>query len=283
MDHFLDSSIIASRLRVLRENSGLSYSKLTEALSRKCNLTISPERLRQYECFHNTNQESSSNMGMRVKVLHALADFYEVSTDYILGRTDVKSTDPSIRAIVEYTGLSEKNVVYLHQLKIGDLDEDFLDNVVAILEHDIMFRIKSDPTHYELASEMFDKMCGRTPEKTPNLKRQAQIMAQNKRREYIQGLSIALRKCPIYTFNAVNTLLSNNSHLHLLEEIGKYISADPDDLNDPYAISVGQTSTFHIDPRHMTGDTKELLIERRLSIITEKLKELREIVVSSTE
>ena len=283
MDHFLDSSIIASRLRVLRENSGLSYSKLAEALSRKCNLTISSERLRQYECFHNTNQESSSNMGMSVKVLHALADFYEVSTDYILGRTDVKSTDPSIRAIVEYTGLSEKNVVYLHQLKIGDLDEDFLDTVVAILEHDIMFRIKSDSTHYELASEMFDKMCGRTPEKTPNRKRQARITALQERKKYIHALINALNKRSIYTLNAINTLISNNNHLHLLEEIGEYISANPDDLIDRYSTSVGQTSTHHTDSQHVTGNITELLIEQRLSIITEKLKELREIVVSSTE
>lgn len=283
MKHVLDSSIIATRLRSLREERKLSRNNLADGLSSECNQSLTVESIRKYESYQNTNNGDPPNTVMSVKNLHALADFFGVSTDYILGRTDVKSADMSIQAIVEYTGLTEESIIFLHQLKSGYSQEVLLDNLVSILEHDIIFRIKSDPTHYELASEMFDEKFGRVPPKTPGRKRQAQIMAQHERRKYIQGLNNALRKCPIYTLNAINTLLSNNNQLHLLEEIGKYFSADPDDLNDRYPTSVGQTSTHYTDPQHITDDTKELLIERRLSIITQKLEQLREIVLGPME
>lgn len=46
-----------------------------------------------------------------------IADYYCVSTDYLLGRTDVKSTDTNIKQICEYTGLSEAAVNYLIKSK----------------------------------------------------------------------------------------------------------------------------------------------------------------------
>lgn len=42
-----------------------------------------------------------------INTLSALADFFNVSTDYLLGRTDVKSMDLDTRIISEKTGLSE--------------------------------------------------------------------------------------------------------------------------------------------------------------------------------
>ena len=214
MEHALDSSVIATRLRALREGCRLSRNKLTDKLSRECNQIISVESIRKYECLKN--KESPANINMSVKVLHALACYFGVSTDYILGRTDIKSPDMSVRAIVEYTGLTEESILYLHQLKIGDSKEDCIDNVVTILEHDILFRVKSNP-------ELFNHAVANQLEITPATKRKVQIKALQERRKYIRGLITALSKRSILTLDAINTLLSNNNHLHLLEEIGKYI------------------------------------------------------------
>lgn len=52
-----------------------------------------------------------------VKQIMAIADFFGVSADYLLGRTDVKTTDTSIKEISEYTGLSEENIEALHRSK----------------------------------------------------------------------------------------------------------------------------------------------------------------------
>lgn len=45
-----------------------------------------------------------------VDTLEKLATFFNVSTDYLLGRTDVKPIDPSLDAAVEYTGLSPNSI-----------------------------------------------------------------------------------------------------------------------------------------------------------------------------
>lgn len=46
-------------------------------------------------------------------VIH-LAQYFNVTTDYLLGLTDVRTTDSSARAAVEYTGLMEEAINYLH-------------------------------------------------------------------------------------------------------------------------------------------------------------------------
>ena len=283
MEYTLDSSIIASRLKDLREESGLSLNKLANKLPPIGDKSISAEILRKYECYQNKKKKSPANIGMSARVLHTLADFYGVSTDYILGRTDIKSPDMSIEAIVEYTGLTEESIIYLHHLKSGDSAQILLNDAAAILEHDIMFRFKSNPTRYALASELIDKMCGRVPEQSPNCKRQSLIAAKHERDKYVAGLIDALRKRPVYALNAINTLLSNNDYLHLLEEIGKFISTDPEDLNEQYPTYVGQTSLHYTAPQCSTSDAIAIELERKISIIIEKLEQLREIAVNPTE
>lgn len=43
-----------------------------------------------------------------------IADYFNVSTDYLLGRTKTKSADETEQAVIAYTGLSEENVKTLH-------------------------------------------------------------------------------------------------------------------------------------------------------------------------
>ena len=50
-----------------------------------------------------------------IENLIKIADYFDVSTDYLLGRTDVKTTDTTIKGICEYTGLSEKVVKAMHK------------------------------------------------------------------------------------------------------------------------------------------------------------------------
>lgn len=48
--------------------------------------------------------------------LAKIADYFGVSTDYLLGRSDIKTVDISAQAIIAYTGLSEENVTTLHNM-----------------------------------------------------------------------------------------------------------------------------------------------------------------------
>lgn len=45
-----------------------------------------------------------------ISTICKIAEYYGVSTDYLLGRTDIKSTDTTMQSVCEYTGLSEKAI-----------------------------------------------------------------------------------------------------------------------------------------------------------------------------
>ena len=51
-----------------------------------------------------------------IEVLTKIADYYGVSADYLLGRTNAKTTDKDLRFICEYTGLSENAITTLSEL-----------------------------------------------------------------------------------------------------------------------------------------------------------------------
>lgn len=78
--------------------------------------------------FHTTRQTISNwQTGESVPDIIKLADiaqYFGVSTDYLLGLSDTKSPDASAKAAVEYTGLSEEAVERLHSgLKDYELEE----------------------------------------------------------------------------------------------------------------------------------------------------------------
>lgn len=53
-----------------------------------------------------------------INALAEIAKGYNVSTDYLLGLTDVKTSDTDIKAICDYTGLSEKAVKEIIKLNM---------------------------------------------------------------------------------------------------------------------------------------------------------------------
>lgn len=94
--------IFSKRLLELRESRELSRQTAADSLQ------ISRASLEYYE------------KGLRlpdVCVLAKIADFYDVSADYLLGRSDVMNIDADrqINAACDYSGLSEDCVLTLHQ------------------------------------------------------------------------------------------------------------------------------------------------------------------------
>ena len=93
------------RLKELRNENGITSTKM-------------PSELREYmtsAClidYEETNPDKeirfSKTKGMSIERLVALADYYNVSVDYILGRTDTRSKDYEVRELAEYVGASTK-------------------------------------------------------------------------------------------------------------------------------------------------------------------------------
>lgn len=113
---------IAKRLRSLRESVGLNPEQLSRAIYEKSGVKIGRNSIINYEVGESYNTKTDKNLGMRAEYVIALADFYGVSTDYLLGRTpdDVKTPDMDKRAVCDYTGLSEKAVSRLAAYAKGE-------------------------------------------------------------------------------------------------------------------------------------------------------------------
>ena len=65
-----------------------------------------------------------------------IADFFDVSADYLLGRTNAKTTDKDLRFICEYTGLSENTIMTLRN------SECTWDNLTILHDSSIVILIK---------------------------------------------------------------------------------------------------------------------------------------------
>lgn len=78
---------------------------ITDSTVLRKHLNCTAQTISQYRT--GTSRPSLEN-------LCKIADFYSVSTDYLLGRTPNKTTNPKLQEISEYTGLSAASAEYLH-------------------------------------------------------------------------------------------------------------------------------------------------------------------------
>ena len=93
---------VSKRIVSLREEKGETQQELANAVG------ITRQSLSRYEIAARTAS---------VEVLGALAQHFNVSADYLLGLSDVKSTEQDIQTACEVTGLSEKAVLSLCERK----------------------------------------------------------------------------------------------------------------------------------------------------------------------
>lgn len=66
------------------------------------------------------NHWESGSREVKASYLIAIAEHYGVSTDYLLGLTDVANTNSSLRASAEYLGLDEGPATFLAEMKQGN-------------------------------------------------------------------------------------------------------------------------------------------------------------------
>ena len=67
------------------------------------------------------NQYKQGTAFPKVENLIKIADYYDISVDYLFGITGTKNRNTQIQAICEYTGLSEENVAFLNKMKSFDI------------------------------------------------------------------------------------------------------------------------------------------------------------------
>lgn len=144
----MDAVKVSQRLRDLRNEydngKSISTKTLAELLNERCKKKgikgISEQTLKDYErpAKNGTTEnitKGTAILGMRIEYLDLLADFYGVSTDYILCRSDKKTPDVNQKAACAYTGLSEPSAAFLHKEKRHNPMYWRIDMVNYLLEH----------------------------------------------------------------------------------------------------------------------------------------------------
>ncbi|MCM1277072.1 MAG: helix-turn-helix domain-containing protein [Lachnospiraceae bacterium] len=92
----------AQRLKTLRKERGITQQQLADGVG------ISKGGLSYYE---------NSGRTPDISILERFADYFGVTTDYLLGRTNAQTQKAKLQAVCNYTGLSDKSVELLADLK----------------------------------------------------------------------------------------------------------------------------------------------------------------------
>lgn len=92
----------AQRLKTLRRERGITQQQLADGVG------ISKGGLSYYE---------NSGRTPDISILERFADYFGVTTDYLLGRTNAQTQKAKLQAVCNYTGLSDKSVELLSDLK----------------------------------------------------------------------------------------------------------------------------------------------------------------------
>lgn len=146
MDKKILSFTVGERLKALRLERNLSHEKLCKQMEYKYKISISRDSLIAYEIADETRAKASKlpNLGMRLEYLYCLADFFGVSLDYLVGKTDIKVPDCNIQFICKYTGLSEDSIETLRFLNYS------LDGTYIIPTVDLLIRQEELPPENSL-------------------------------------------------------------------------------------------------------------------------------------
>ncbi|MFT3951199.1 MAG: helix-turn-helix transcriptional regulator [Oscillospiraceae bacterium] len=95
--------LFGKRLQELREKKGETQQQLADAIS------ITRQSLSRYEAAERT---------MNIELLVKVATHFNVTTDFLLGLSNVKSTELSIKNACEVTGLTEDAARFLSELNV---------------------------------------------------------------------------------------------------------------------------------------------------------------------
>lgn len=123
----MDIKLFGNRLKELRGNK--SQINTVKEILEKTGISLTAQTLGRYEKGDYKHKPD-------IEILAALAEYYNVSADYLLGRTDVITTDTDINAVCKYTGLSEYAIhylinVYSEEQRSGHTLIEYIDNMLV--------------------------------------------------------------------------------------------------------------------------------------------------------
>ena len=135
----MDNKIIGNRINTLLAIRRVKQKELAKVLGVKDNII-------SYFC--------SGARKPNLEQIIEIAKYFNVSTDYLLGLTDIKSTNVKVKDICDYTGLTEYSISLLHDSaeNIFSISETILDTINLLLK-----QTSNSITYDKLADDFYFK------------------------------------------------------------------------------------------------------------------------------
>jgi len=155
------------RLEDLRNELHLTFEKLEQELEKKENYYITPASLSNYECNDKLKPVYKSTSRMSLERFVALADFYEVPIEYLLGRTSTRKSenlqlgkelnlsDEAIQNIHSIIDKDNKNMSKKNYVRRSNILSDLLSDANFLILVECIAKGKE----YLEAQENFDFRC----------------------------------------------------------------------------------------------------------------------------
>lgn len=193
MDKQRVSFTLGSHLEELRKSNGLTHVALAKQLKENYGIEVSRDSLMAYEISDEFRAKASKlpNLGMRVEYLYYFADFYGVSIDYLVGKTEIQSSDKKTREVCEYTGLDEEalRAVLLYR------DAGKAEVLNALLKNYYLFSVLGLIYRAAEAPDPLDEVLqGGSPIPDVSIKTVYESLAATRAMKLIEGSSKSLRE-----------------------------------------------------------------------------------------
>ena len=96
----------------------------------------------------------------RSNILARLAGYFNVSTDYLLGRTEVKTVEPTKKSACEYTGLTDEAAEALHKINGLSSNPLRIKIISFLLETGKIYEIAELLERAVISSKQYEKLYG---------------------------------------------------------------------------------------------------------------------------
>ena len=241
-----ENAVFAQKLKGLFEESKIPQKKLAEFIQSETAESITRQSIGQW-CLGKSCPP--------LRTIPIIAKFFNVSTDYLLTETLVQNPEADVISVCEYTGLSEKAVLFLNSLQSRAIGEDTSPE------------LKTDfSTLYKAAQDELNKLLESCPKIKPVINNYIQLR-RTKKYDKAHEICKKYENCQDYkeAFDKAGTLLV---YENIIEEHKKasIVKSRCSLMAISELLSASERETFVIDLALLFSSFNEYIEKKELKI-----------------